>query len=146
MAESVMREWVSELPFKMQTVLIMATRGCDAEPKRGASKAATRAMRSVILKNADNVTEFMRTDLPPFDMDGCEGLPLHWLTHTLHAAEIIGYFHPDMAVRGAWYAWYLDAVAKLHLRPETRADLINRLRGDNGPRLDIDFDEQGTQT
>lgn len=57
-------------------------------------------------------------------------LPHHFQMHFLHAAEIIGYKHPDARVRKWWDALYVRLVHDLHLWPETEEQLDRRL-GDN---------------
>lgn len=138
MGDPVIQAWVFELPWKEQTVMLLALRGCDNSAKHDAGKEVTRAMRGVVLHNANKVTSFIRPDLHMLDMDRCEGLPVHWMMHTIHAAEVIGYRHPDMDTRRAWHAWYLDAIHKLHVQPESMEAMQLRLKGENGPQLDWD--------
>jgi len=135
---SVLQDWVETLPLMQQTVLLVALRGCDVVPKRGAGKPHTKALRSVVLKNADPASGFIGRDITGkaivaedavglFDMDGCECLPMHWTMHMVHAAEVVAYGHPDPEVSSAWMRFYLDAVNKLHLEPESKGSFNRRL-------------------
>lgn len=119
--------------------MLLALRGCDTVAKHGPGKDVTRALRRVVLKNAMKVSEsFMVNDkpVPPaLDQGAVDGAPHHWLMHLIHAAEIVGYRHPDDELRRAWRAWYEDACAQLHMNPETQEQMRLRLAGDNGPAL-----------
>ena len=57
-------------------------------------------------------------------------LPHHFQLHLMHAAEILGYKHPDSDVRGFWSAFYYAIVNDAHLRVETEEQMDKRL-GDN---------------
>lgn len=54
-------------------------------------------------------------------------LPHHFQLHLMHAAEILGYKHPDPDVNGFWRAFYLAIVKDAHLRPETEETMDHRL-------------------
>jgi hypothetical protein len=136
LAESVLQDWIFGLPFKAQTVLLLGLRGCDTAAKHDPGKDVTRALRSVVLKNASNSSGFMRPDIPALNMDGTEGMPVHWMMHLIHAVEVVGFMHPDPSLRYRWHQWYLDAVHKLHLSPETYEQFAERLKGDNGPAFE----------
>lgn len=57
-------------------------------------------------------------------------LPHHFQLHVLHAAEIVGYKHPDGKIRAWWNRTYLRLVNDLHLFPESEEQMDKRL-GDN---------------
>jgi hypothetical protein len=133
LVDSVVKPWVHELTYKMQTVLFLALRGCDSAAKNEPGKDVTRALRSVVLRNAMNTSGFMRKDVPPLNMDECEGMPVHWMMHLIHATEVVAYMHPLAEIRGAWLKWYMDAIHKLHVGPEPVGEFLRRMAGDNGP-------------
>jgi len=54
-------------------------------------------------------------------------LPHHFQLHLMHAAEILGYEHPDSDVRGFWNTFYRSVVKDAHLYPESRQQLWRRL-------------------
>ncbi len=133
MPNSVLKEWVFELPFRMQSVMMSALRGCDTARKDDASKFITRGLRAVLLNNADPSNTFIVGDGIPdaahvktflWDLDA---YPLHFVMHTTHAAEIVGYKHPDERMRIFWSQFYRDLVKALHLNPETEVQLDVRL-------------------
>jgi hypothetical protein len=57
-------------------------------------------------------------------------LPHHFQLHLMHAAEILGYKHPDGEVRDFWHRMYRDIVNDAHLNPESEEQMDRRL-GDN---------------
>lgn len=54
-------------------------------------------------------------------------LPHHFQMHFLHAAEILGYKHPQGEIRKWWFEVYQRLVHDLHLTIETEAQLDYRL-------------------
>lgn len=143
MTDSVVKEWISEIPYKMQVVLLSALRGCDCLPKEDVSKIIIRAFRSVMLypvvENFNNAGMFMSVDektlygaLYKF-YDHLDHYPNHFVTHLMHAMEIVGYKHPDIKVRDLWLSAYIGCCNGMHIRPERQCDLDERLSGDYGP-------------
>jgi hypothetical protein len=57
-------------------------------------------------------------------------MPHHFQLHFMHAAEIIGYCHPDETIRRWWHECYRELVNDLHLFPEGSADMMARLGDD----------------
>lgn len=66
----------------------------------------------------DRITEYLRS---------LDEVPHHFQLHLLHAAEILGYKHPDETIRGWWHGAYCRLVHDMHLWPETEAQLDARL-------------------
>lgn len=136
--ESVVQPWVAACSFKEQTVLLLALRGCDTVAKHSAGKAVTRALRRIVLKNAMTDPSAFMTDqpyAPGLDQGEVDGAPHHWLMHLIHAAEVVGFRHPDSGLRASWRDWYVDACQQMHMSPETEAEMRARLAGDHGPAL-----------
>lgn len=138
--KSVLKPWVSDLTLQMQGTLLTAVRGPDNEEKHSPTKQVVRALRAVILNNAKTLgldDVFMgdgsgeptseQADAFFASWDQC---PLHWLFHFLHAAEIVGYCHPNPRIRDFWLAFYRRAVDALHLEPESKETMLKRLRHD----------------
>lgn len=139
--ESVVQEWVSKLSWKQQTVLLCAIRGHDGVARDDPSKFITRSIRGCVLKNATNRdsktpqhTDFMRMDFQklevPFEsvIQDIDKYNVHWLMHVTHAAEILGYKHPDPTISAFWKDFYLSLVDALHLYPEPEVACNARLR------------------
>lgn len=138
---SVVKPWVAErCSWKQQTVLLAALRGCDGRPKNDPSNAFKKRMRSVLLNNADTKTGFMVSNEEEFNLreanlkeivnffTGClDSYPMHFFLHFLHAAEIVGYKHPDKFIAEYWMCFYKQAVKAMHLNPETEEQLDIRL-------------------
>ena len=90
-----------------------STRGCDGVNKYDPSKAVLWALRADVLvpsqlewdpekgrsfmgyhsKLQEKVEEFL---------SGLDHYPFHFVTHLMHAAEIIGWYHPDQMRRAFW--------------------------------------------
>lgn len=56
-----------------------------------------------------------------------DAIPHHFQLHLLHAAEIVGYKHPDPRIRGWWRQTYERLVHDMHLWPETEEQMDRRL-------------------
>lgn len=54
-------------------------------------------------------------------------VPHHFQLHLLHAVEIVGYKHPDDNIADWWREVYMRLVHDMHLWPETREQLDQRL-------------------
>jgi hypothetical protein len=127
----VTKHWVFELPLRMQTVLMAATRGADGVPKEDKSKAIVRALRSLLFNNADLTNSFMKDDVTEEQIEkfasDIDHYYVHFLMHLTHAIEIVGYKHPDNYVRGKWLTIYKRLCKSLHLNFETENQLDVRL-------------------
>lgn len=136
---SVLQDWVMELPLREQGTLLTAVRGCDDQPKQPLDSAARRLtawIRWCFMNPADP----REVDIPgafllsrcPDDIKGSDlgHLPQHWYSHVMHALEVIGYRHPRMDVSFDAQAMYERLVLNLHLRIETRQQMIERLGED----------------
>ena len=127
---SVVQPWLAYCSLKQQTVVLVALRGCDGLPKEDPSKKLVRVLRATVLLNADSSTEFMVgfNHSEVTRMTGAiDHYPVHWLTHFMHAAEIIGYKHPVAEVKAYWSDAYRSLVTALHLNVETEEELDDRL-------------------
>ncbi len=151
MRGSVVQPWVQNLgSLMLQSVLLAAIRGPDTLPKEHVAKALCRWLRRCLLVSAFEGRAVTAADhpgggsftgpsigpgLPHQDLDGVledylasiDGVPLHFHLHLMHAAEILGYKHPDAEIRRWWNYCYRSIVADLHLRPELERDLDERL-------------------
>lgn len=140
---SVVKEWISTIPYKMQAVLLLSLRGCDGTLKEDPSKMITRALRSVLfhpaVKNFNDGGMFMSVNIAVLQnslekfADNLDHYPNHFVTHLLHAMEIVGYKHPDIKVAEFWLNAYRNCCRGMHLNHEHEYQLNSRLTGDFGP-------------
>ena len=143
---NVLQEWLSNISFMQQSVLLTAIRGADTLPKKNISKYLLRWYRRCILICAfenkvhhtmhesctgnftgavpASLTRDMLVDEYLQDVDA---IPHHFHLHVVHAAEIIGYKHPITETRDWWYSFYRRAVQDLHLNPESEVQMDKRL-------------------
>lgn len=142
--KSVLQDWVMELPLREQGTLLTAVRGCDDEPKlwtsRGVSESAGRRLTAFIRYAFMNPADPREVDIPgaffqstppdPFKPSEFGHLPQHWYAHVMHALEVISYRSNDHIVRRQADEMYLAMVHNLHLAPETKDRMIERLGED----------------
>lgn len=144
---SVLPTWISGLPLQQQSVLVLALRGPDGQPKHTTFKPLLRAYRGTILRAArygrflefgEKADSFMSLDefayidiwakrVHDFLHDEADGANLHSYTHFMHGVEILGYKHPEPRHRERWLPTYIDFVHRLHLNVETEEQMDNRL-------------------
>jgi hypothetical protein len=157
---SALQDWVGGITVMQQSVLLGAIRGPDGTPKYHSVKYLVRWYRRCVLVSAldGKVLEtphafgggsftgpsYTATTLPhdwhpkmnelvDLYLQAVDELPHHYQMHFMHAAEILGYKHPDSAAGGIrewWHAVYLRLVHDMHLWPETEAQLDDRLGDD----------------
>lgn len=150
--QSVLQDWTFGISFMQQSVLLTAVRGPDGVPKYHPVKYLLRWYRRCILLSSS----FGRVIDNPIDSDGgsflgpsigphanspahsmddlvslylkaTDELPHHFQMHFMHAAEIVGYKHPDAETRQWWHKVYERLVYDLHLFPETEEQMDRRL-------------------
>lgn len=136
---SVLQDWVMELPLREQGVLLTGVRGCDLTPKLpldSTERKLVAFLRWCFMVPADErevgiVGGFYWPDLPDeWRASELGHYPLHWFSHLMHCYEVVGYRHPDQSVAFLARAVYAKLVRSLHLRVETKADMIERLSED----------------
>lgn len=123
MGNPVLQDWVTELSWKKQTVLLGAIRSPDTLTTLKI-KQLTIWIRSHVLNNADPMTGFMHAalqELPLFEhIDReFERLPLHAAHHIILAMQVIGNEHPDPGTSQDALKFYIDAVYAQHLNAES---------------------------
>ena len=155
---SVLQDWVQNLSFMQQSVLLSCVRGPDGITKEHPAKRLLRWYRRCILLSAfdkkaltnpyspgggsftgpsvvleessDNWEPYMSTGVVEPVFTTVDSLPHHFVLHLIHAAEIIGYMHPNLRIRRFWNLLYLRFVTSFHMNPETKEQMMERL-GDN---------------
>ncbi|WP_208663154.1 hypothetical protein [Sphingomonas aquatilis] len=162
---TVLQPWVSSLTLMQQTVLLTAIRGPDGTPKYGPSKMLVRWYRRCVLLSAmdrrilktpheqgggsftgpsffatavDHRTgwQVAMDDLVSSYLRELDALPHHFQLHFLHAAQILGYKHPDNLIRCWWNCTYERLVHDMHLWPETEEQMDRRLGDDRDQWLE----------
>lgn len=129
-----------ELPLREQGTLLTVVRGCDLTPKYPLDSNARKlvaCLRYTFLNPADEREvdaergTFMSREPPPiFKVSEFGHLPWHWLSHIMHACEVVGYRHPNRIVRERYIAIYERMAHSFHLNPETREQFIARMSED----------------
>lgn len=134
-----------ELPLREQGTLLTGVRGCDTAPKvwdaageivDTPERRLTAWIRWCFMvpadpREVDIPGAFFQSKPPhPFKPSQFGHLPQHWYAHAMHALQVIGYRHPDRATNVAAEDAYLRMVENLHLWPETRDEMIERLSED----------------
>lgn len=139
---SILQPWVNQLGLRHQGVLVACIRGCDGVIKEDASKPIMRELRGLILIPFDSrELEYEKGFMVSFPSRAAaaafkslrkslDHYPVHYLFHLLHAMEIVGYYHPSKKVRSLYYERYCGLVKRLHLNPESKAMLDERLNED----------------
>lgn len=149
----VTQKWMHSLPMMQQTVLLTAIRGPDGIGKYGPVKMLLRWFRRCVLVSAmdgevltnpldprggsftgpsispedsTHWTESMNKHVAEY-LKQQDELPFHFQMHFMHAIEILGYEHPDPAIRFWWFRVYVRLVNAMHLHIETREELNDRL-------------------
>jgi hypothetical protein len=113
-ARPIQQEWTTCLGLRHQGVLMAAVRGCDTAGKNDATKTLTRFYRAAVLNAhcGDPTKAQSFIEVPPDDPGNksfhaavkgffaeMDALPNHYVMHFLHAAEIVGYYHPEVESR-----------------------------------------------
>lgn len=139
--KSIIQDWACKLGLRHQGVLTTAIRGCDLVPKDDVSKTLVRAFRADLLNahvgDPHKSRSFIQVikheefiDLSAKFTSNLDHYPLHYVMHLTHAAEIIGYKHPDQNTADRWRILYFTVCKRLHVNPETEAQLDKRLNAD----------------
>ena len=151
MKKCVLQDWVLDLTYMQQSVLIAGVRGPDGIRKDHPTKVLCRWLRRCFLISAFDGVALLDpyapgggsftgpcrtntvTDLEhalELYLRSIDELPHHFQLHFMHSAEILGYKHPDTTIREWWHQCYLTIVNDAHLHPETEEEMDKRL-GDN---------------
>jgi len=137
---SLLKPWVTALTIQAQGCLVCALRGPDAAHRDDPARALVRALRATVVCNAKDVgpddvfmgdgTGVCAKDEVDLFFESVDQQPHHWYLHFVHAAEIVGYMHPNDEIRSFWGGFYARAVDGLHLSPEALEVMLQRLRRD----------------
>lgn len=138
MGQSVLQDWVIELPLRAQGTLLTVVRGCDLVSKLPLDSTARRlvgAMRHSFMvphdvREVDIKGAFFQSVIPFVSWSEFGHYPWHWLSHIVHAIEVLAYNHPVLSVRAEWEWLYRNACKSFHMNPETRDQWIARVNED----------------
>lgn len=126
---SVLQDWVVEMPWKCQSILLSGLRGTDGN-QPSAIKAVTRWLRTISQNNADSSKGYMQQDKLPSPMELCDELEYqtcHFVHHLADALRTVSIWHFNTHVReSAWLYHYLIAEELFHFVPENREKFIER--------------------
>lgn len=134
MNQSVLQNWLVNLPIRMQSTLVLGLRGPDdrACPE---IKKITRWLRGLTFKpgNLENIKVFMGDRPPRIVEKGATAKELefcsqHFYSHLMHALEVVGFRHPNEATALHAYCLFQDMCTLMHLQPETYSAFEHRLR------------------
>lgn len=145
---SVLQDWVMRLPLRAQGTLLTGVRGCDLAPKMldcideryGCSTGEGSAERQLVAFYrycVMNPADAREVDIPgAFFQSKPPGnwkpsqfghYPEHWYAHIMHCFEVVGYCHPNPAIGDIALGIYDRLVRNLHLYPESREQMMERL-------------------
>lgn len=148
---SILQPWVMELPIRAQGTLLTGVRNCDVSPKNPvciderygcstgeatADRQLTAYLRFCVLVPADHREVDMPgawfRSTPPNDWKPSQfgHFPQHWYSHIMHCFQIVGEFHEIWTHRNSGLAIYKRLVHNLHLMPESRVTMLQRLTED----------------
>lgn len=139
----VINDWVFQLPGVMQSTLECAIRGSDIATDNEIRRV-TRWMRWVVMKNVHPTSHFMEDrDFRPIAEVNKEtpwiwgNLPNHFVHHLGEALEVVGYLHPDEAIKARAFSAYTDLCKKSKIKPEPREILIQRMQDKPGHTYEV---------
>lgn len=136
-SEAVIHDWVCELPFMQQALLMTAMRGPDGCSKYNSAKIMVQYLRGVVLKPAEDIKgnedTFMWVDFEHFEehfkvfFKDTDGYPMHFLMHLIHAAEVVGYNHPEVRIKELWFRFYIKSCKSFHMNIESKEQMDKRM-------------------
>lgn len=158
-AISVLQPWVMALPLRAQGTLLTGYRGCDLAPKHPGSideqygcstgentveRQLVAYLRFLTLVAADSreidIPGAWFQSKPPEKWKPSQLMhyPLHWYGHLMHCFEVVAYLRPfDDEHTDRTYGIYTRLAKALHLNPETKTQLIERLTEDRIAKGDV---------
>ncbi len=140
MNNSILHDWVMELPLREQGTLLTIVRGCDLSPKStldSPERKLVAFLRYCILKPADvrevdaEIGSFMSRNPPQnFNPSNVGHYPMQWVTHIVHALEVVGYRSSHTWQKQICNELYLTFCKSFHMNPETCEEMVERLSED----------------
>lgn len=140
MSQSVLQDWVMDLPLREQGVLLTGARGCDVAPKLPLDSTERQLvcfLRYCFMNPADpREVDFepgaFFCSSPPERWKASElgHYPLHWVAHLMHCFEVVSYRHPRQEIAAEADRIYTKIVGSLHLGVELFDEFVERLSED----------------
>lgn len=137
---SVLQEWVMDLPRRHQGVLVCGVRGCDLAPKfplDSYERKLTAAIRGHVLNPADprevdsEPGSFMSMQIPvDLKVSSLVHYPQHWVSHVMHACQVLAAKHPDEEIASQWAKLYMKFCDAFHVAAESISTMDERLMED----------------
>lgn len=169
----VTQPWTHEITLMQQAVLLECLRGPDGIEKYHPVKYLLRWYRRCVLLIAFPLADGRRILTNPTTQGGgsftgpcmdvevedweaaigiwtdrymerIDEMPLHFHTHFMHCAQVLGFRHPDKRIRYWWLFLYARFVSDMHLNAETEQQFASRL-GDNEERWKATSDAATTR-
>lgn len=143
---SAWQPWVHQLSVMQQSVLASAVRAPDGMRKFHPAKMLVRWYRRSVLMSAFDghaltnpyeegggsftgplMADYTMEQMADEFMIARDEMSLHYYAHMMHAAQIVGCYHPEVHVQEFWSQLYQRMVNALHLSPETNMAMARRL-------------------
>ena len=148
MNNSVLQNWLVEIPIRMQSTLVLGLRGPDTHSTEHI-KAITKWMRGLAFKpgNPKNMP-FMRATFPGriIEKGACakelEFCTQHFVSHLMHSLEVIAYRHPDQEISTHAFNLFSDICTLFHLPVEYIEAFEERLKQIDWPQGQPDTFEE----
>lgn len=120
-SDSVVQDWVHQLPWKQQSILFSGLRGPDQVFLKQV-KQVSKWMRAVSQNNADPSKSYMNDIVLPAPEaleKELEHLPCHFVHHLADGLAVIAYGHPEREVREYAYSIHAYIAEEIfHFIPE----------------------------
>lgn len=130
MNNCVLQNWVQQLTWKEQSALLTAIRGSDQTFDHNI-RSLVRWVRRATLYDADVNGVFLKFgELPEQKAlkKSLEYMTVHFVSHLMHALEIIGYKAEKMSERQIAFNYYELICEILHCNIETEEQMNERLK------------------
>lgn len=137
-----LQPWLKEnCTWMEQAALFAAFRNCDTVDSLGPHKILIRGIRMSCIKPSFPANKLSSGFIMPtakelisagndFTDKFWDKFPMHFVTHLMHAIQILSYRFPVRLYRKAWSEIYIKMVRSMHLQPESFESFSMRLLGD----------------
>jgi hypothetical protein len=131
---AVTQDWVREMPWKMQSIMLNGLRAPDAATK--GVKKCVRWLRTQTCNDADPTKPDCYMSAPKISpelveqaIDELEYLPCHYVHHFADAMRVVSIYHPDQETRDWAFMLHAQVAEEIfHFVPESKEQFIVRHR------------------